>query len=71
MLAIGVPRTAMTPTKHPWNTCALINVELTSLGNGIVPNITRPRGIIQLWNANLLADVTDVDYGDPHELLKP
>lgn len=71
VLAIEVHRTAMTPTKHPWNTCALINVELTALGSGIESNITRPRGIIQLWNADLLADVTDVDYGDPCDLLKP
>jgi hypothetical protein len=71
VLAIEIHRTAMTPTKYPWNQCALISIELTAEGRGIVQNITRPSGVVQVWNADLLADVTDVDYGDPHERLKP
>jgi hypothetical protein len=53
-----------------WNPCALVEVELKAAG-GVTPNIARPRGKIQIWNANIAEDVTDVDYGDPCEALGP
>ena len=54
-----------------WATCGLVEVRLQAFkAEGIVPNVVRPKGL-QVWNANVLADLYDADWGDPHEPLRP
>jgi hypothetical protein len=71
VLGIEVHRTALVPNKPRWNNCGVEKIELVAEGAGIEPNISRPKGKIQVWNANLLEEVTDVDYGDPHDAVVP
>jgi len=53
----------------PWATCGLVELHLrTDSAEGIVPNVVRPKGL-QVWNANLAAEVTAHHWGDPHEAL--
>ncbi len=70
VLGIEIHRAALLPGRPRWNTCALEKVELRAEGDGIEPNVVRPRGV-QVWTENLLTEVTDVDYGDPNEPLYP
>ena len=54
-----------------WDACGLHSVRLSAPATDAVrANATRPAGI-QLWNSSLLASDTDLDWGDPHEPLKP
>ncbi|MCX7825059.1 MAG: DUF6067 family protein, partial [Verrucomicrobiae bacterium] len=66
VLAIEIRRTALRPGGSLWNTCALANIQLVAEGSGIVPNITRPKGVVQVWVPNLLEEVTAADYGEPN-----
>ena len=54
-----------------WATCGLVEVRLKAdTAAGIVPNVVRPKGF-QVWNTNVAADLYDVDWGDPHDPLRP
>lgn len=54
-----------------WGTVGCISARLkTSNPEGLTPNADRPAGL-QVWNANLLNEVTDRDFADPHEPLRP
>ena len=59
------------PTKGVWTPCGLCSIQLkTSNTDAVLHNISRPKGL-QAWNASQLLPVFDMDYGDPHETLKP
>ena len=54
-----------------WNTVGLNSARLTSARPGAVtPNLARPKGF-QVWNADVLTPVFDLDYGDPNTPLRP
>lgn len=54
-----------------WVPCGLVDLSLEAdSADGLVPNVARPAGT-QVWNANLIEHVTDVDWGDPLEPLAP
>ena len=54
-----------------WDACGLYSARLTApAGSAVQPNATRPKGL-QVWNSNLLATDTDLDWGDPLEPWKP
>jgi len=54
-----------------WATAGLLDVCLRAdAPDGLVPNVVRPRGV-QVWNADLLREIGDIDYGDPHGALRP
>jgi len=54
-----------------WATCGLIELRLQAdRAEGVEPNVLRPKGL-QVWNANLIEHVRDIDWGDPHETLRP
>jgi hypothetical protein len=46
-----------------WTTTGLVSASLRAQGAGVVPNTARPRGL-QVWNANPMQAVFDLDYGD-------
>jgi hypothetical protein len=49
----------------------LLSAQLRSgPAEGIVAGVTRPRGV-QVWNANPMMAIFDMDYGDPVEQLNP
>jgi len=59
------------PHEFTWSTCRLLRVQLTAAGSeGLVPNAARPEGL-QVWNADMLAGDTDLDFGDQAEALRP
>ncbi len=77
VLTLEVHRTAIPPgmwsKREPtlsWNTVALMYLELSAAGGGILPNVSRPAGV-QVWNVNPVESVFDTDYGEPHEMLRP
>ena len=54
-----------------WGTCGFCDVQLQAdSGQGLTPNVARPAGL-QAWNAGVLDEVRDVEYGDPNESLRP
>lgn len=54
-----------------WCTCDLMKVRLVAPGgSAVTPNVVRPEGI-QVWNADVLISVFDLDFGDPNEPLRP
>jgi hypothetical protein len=54
-----------------WSTVGLIDLHLTAAsGRGLTPNVDRPKGL-QLWNADVLTWVFDLDHGDPAEPVAP
>lgn len=54
-----------------WLTAGFHNFRLIAVpGWSIVSNTDRPKGI-QVWNESILADIYDLDYGDPNEPLRP
>ncbi len=59
------------PAIIDWGNCGLVSVQLQAPGgDGVVPNIARPRGL-QVWNSNPMLVDCDMDYGDPNEPLRP
>ncbi len=72
VLAIEVHRSARRrDVKEPWATVGLSGIELKTTGSrGVVPNVARPSGF-QVWNANPMQAVFDVDYGEPNDALRP
>ena len=55
----------------PWNTCELIQVQLTALtAGGLVPDAARPEGL-QVWNSDPLAADFDAHVGDRCEPVRP
>lgn len=46
-----------------WSTVGLIDLSLSTVGGGVAPNVTRPKGF-QVWNADPLLVIYDTDYGD-------
>jgi Glycoside hydrolase 123, catalytic domain/Glycoside hydrolase 123 N-terminal domain len=46
-----------------WTTVGLVSASLRARGAGVVPNTARPAGL-QVWNANPMQAVFDLDYGD-------
>ncbi len=70
VLALEVHRSAI-PPECPFCPCGLLKVELKSSSQkGIAPNTSRPQGL-QVWTANILEDILDVDYGDPGDEIHP
>ena len=54
-----------------WGSCGVVRIRLTSPdGQGVVPNVERPRGF-QVWNSDPMLMDSDLDWGDPNETLKP
>ena len=54
-----------------WATAGFIELRLQAdRVDGIEPNVVRPKGL-QVWNANLIEHVYDINWGDPHERLRP
>ena len=52
-----------------FNTCQIELVRLhAAAGDGIVPNVVRPKGF-QVWNSNTLCADYDLDFGDPGPVL--
>ena len=70
--AAPYPKEFLSPKVQPaWATCGLVELRLRAdTTEGIEPNVTRPKGL-QVWNANLLEHIRDLDWGDPHEKLRP
>jgi hypothetical protein len=57
--------------RSEWASAGVIDLRLSAQSNGaVLPNLARPKGL-QVWNCDLLADVYDQDYGDPHERIRP
>jgi hypothetical protein len=57
--------------RPPWATCGLIELRLQAPSpEGVEPNVLRPRGL-QVWNTNLIEQVYDASWCDPHEPLRP
>jgi hypothetical protein len=56
----------------PWATAGFCEFRLQCDGpEGIVANVVRPQGF-QVWNVNMLEEVSDLDWPDPNEkTLKP
>ena len=75
VLAVDI-RAAVYPSEFfakgvPWASCGLIELHLRSeSADGLVPNVVRPAGL-QVWNCNLLEEVTPDSWADPHEKLGP
>ena len=54
-----------------WAYAGLKHICLSSdSGAGVVPNVSRPRGI-QVWNVAPFETITAFDYGDPQDTLRP
>lgn len=54
-----------------WDTCGIVGIRLkTQSPEGVVPNVTRPKGF-QLWNSDVLAPDYDLDFGDRCEPVRP
>lgn len=55
-----------------WSTCGLRNLRLTADSEAIdiEPNVARPKGL-QVWTGNSMAEISDLDYSDPNEPLRP
>jgi len=54
-----------------WATAGLIELRLqVDKAAGVEPNVVRPKGL-QVWNANLIEQVYDISWSDPHERLRP
>lgn len=78
VLAIEIHRAATHPVwfglkerwSGRWNTCGLHEISLVTTDAAVQPDVGRPTGF-QLWNANPLATVFDVDYGDSTDPLRP
>jgi len=51
------------PYNDRWSTVALLSADLRATGDGLQPNVTRPKGF-QVWNADPLLMIYDTDYGD-------
>jgi len=48
-----------------------VSLELRAGSSGaIVPNLSRPEGL-QVWNSDVNAPLSDADFADPHEGLRP
>jgi len=59
------------PYGMSWDTCGIRRVQLIAVGGGgVEPNVNRPVGL-QVWNRDLMASDFDMDFGDPHEVLRP
>jgi hypothetical protein len=56
----------------PWATAGFCEFRLQGAGpEGLVANVVRPAGF-QAWNVDMLEEIGDLDWPDPHEtLLKP
>ena len=51
--------------------CGAVKLRLVAEGGeGVVPNVVRPKGL-QVWNSDASAADFDLDWGDPNEPLKP
>lgn len=57
-------------TSHGWSTAGLTWLELRGASGSATPNTKRPKGF-QVWNANPMRGVYDMDYGLPGEKLGP
>ena len=53
-----------------WATCNLLTTRLEGTGTGVVPNVSRPKGV-QVWNSQPINPDYDVDFGDPTEAVLP
>jgi len=53
-----------------WIPIALNSLKLTVTGAGIEPNVSRPKGL-RIWAHDINDRVTERDYGDPCEPLRP
>ena len=79
VLAVSVHRSDYHPSAASWRhknkdaawlPCGLASIELKAAGEGVAPNVSRPRGV-QVWNADINDRTTVLDYGDPNEPLRP
>jgi len=53
-----------------WVPCDLLQLRLEAVGSGVVPNVSRPRGV-RVWNVDRNDRGSVPDYGDPNEPLRP
>ena len=59
------------PHEFMWATCEMLKLELTAAGSsGLIPNTARPQSF-QVWNADIMAGDTDLDFGSQAEPLRP
>ena len=57
-------------TKPFWVPMNLFNLRLQAVGEGVSPNVARPKGL-QVWSENTNDRITVYDYGDPVEGPRP
>ncbi|MCX7591107.1 MAG: hypothetical protein N2255_05705, partial [Kiritimatiellae bacterium] len=57
-------------TKPFWIPMRIVDLRLKAIGDGILPNISRPAGI-QVWTEDTNNRITPFDYGDPGEAGRP
>ena len=54
-----------------WATAGLVELRLQAPKlDGLVANVVRPQGI-QVWNANLIEQIGETSWADPHDTLRP
>jgi hypothetical protein len=74
VIAIEIHRSPVHPLGQKvgsWLTAGFQDFKLVATpGWSVVSNTDRPKGF-QVWNESILADIYDLDYGDPNEPLKP
>ncbi len=59
------------PAYSTWDMIGLEGAKLTApAGSPVTPNVGRPRGL-QVWNCPVLGSVHTIDFGDPHDKIRP
>ena len=70
--AAPFPEAFTKPKVQPnWAAAGLCELRLqTDDASVVIPNVVRPEGM-QVWNTNLVEQIGENSYGDPHEPVKP